>query len=160
MCVSNQLQSHCSPPIQSHATHVHTLLPRSLTAPLSPPRRTRSPWTLHGGHTSPPVVLLMNTVREVSLSHSGQVSGRESWWSSLCGNLFASRNCFTVDGERTACVLPVKSVTGFFATLCRQDCESRWRHTSIDRYIRIARTVYTSEEQGRELQFAASLHPS
>ena len=69
-------------------------------------------------------------------------------------------------GKRTACVLPVKSVTGLFVTLCRQDCESRWRHTSIDRYIRIARTlactrtVYTSGEQGRELQFAASIHPS
>ena len=48
---------------------------------------------------------------------------------------------------------------------CRQDCESRWRHTSIYSYIRISRTractrtVYTSGEQGRELQFAASMHP-
>ena len=52
-----------------------------------------------------------------------------------------------------------------FVTLCRQDCESRWRHTSIYRYIRIARTractrtVYTPGEQGRELQFATSIYP-
>ena len=66
-------------------------------------------------------------------SHSGQVRGRAAWWPSLCGSLFASRNRFTIDGERTACVLPVKSVTGLFVTLCRQDCESRWCQTSIDR---------------------------
>ena len=57
---------------------------------------------------------------------------------------------------------------GLFVTLCRQDCESRWRHTSIEltrgTLIRTARTractrtvyTYTPGEQGRELQLAAS----
>ena len=70
------------------------------------------------------------------LSYSGQVRVRAAW-PSLCGSLFASRNRFTVDGERTACVLPVKSVTGLFVTLF-SNIESRCRKEDAGSRLRCA----------------------
>ena len=155
--------------------HAHTCMLHVL----GPPRRTSSGvvhWAVQAAlqltvdlarraHQSPGRLVNEDGLRGLPLAQrTGQ--GQSGVVPSLCGNLFASRNHFTVDGKRTACVLPFKSVTGLFVTLGRQDSESRWRHTSIDRYIRIARTractrtVYTSGEQGRELQFAASIHRS
>ena len=120
---------------QTH-TYAHTCMGIQQLHALGPPRQTSSPWTLHGGHTSPPVILLMKTVCELSLSHSGQVRVRAAC-PSLCGSLFASRNRFTVDGERTACVLPVKSVTGLFVTLFSKS-ESRCRKKEAGSRLRCA----------------------
>ena len=52
---------------------------------------------------------------------------------------------------------PSSPSLGLFVTLCRQDCESRWRHTSIDRYVHSDSAhacVHTSCST-----FAASIHP-
>ena len=99
------------------------------------------------------VVLLMKTVREVSFSHSGQVRGRAAWWPSLCGSLFASRIRFTVDGERTACVLPVKSVTGLFVTLFSKS-ESRCRKEDA-----VSRLKCALEAVGGSLQIIPNSRP-
>ena len=42
--------------------HAHTCMGIQQLHALRPPRRTSSPWTLHGWHTRPPVVLLTKTV--------------------------------------------------------------------------------------------------
>ena len=107
--------------IHSTLTHRHThtrMGIRQLYA-LGPPRRTSSPWTLPGR------LVDEDGLRGLPLAQRGQVRGRAAW-PSLCGSLFASRNRFTVDEERTACVLPVKSVTGLFATLfSKRECRFR-----------------------------------
>ena len=137
------------PPCKVHGVHYQFTVShntRSYIATTFPDSSTRSTKAdqltvdfARRAHQSPGRLVDEDGLRGLPLAQrTGQ--GQSGVWPSLCGSLFASRNRFTVDGERTACVLPVKSVTGLFVTLCRQDCGSRWRHTSIDQYIRIART--------------------
>ena len=64
-------------------------------------------------HQSPGRLVDEDGLRGLPIAHSGQVRVRAAC-PSLCGSLFASRNRFTVDGGKTACVLPIRSVTGLF----------------------------------------------
>ena len=118
--------------VDTHA-RMHTCIGIEQLHALSPPKRPSSPWTLHVGHTSPPVVLLMKTRSERFPSRTAYRSGSE-----LRGGLPCAGACSppgtaspAVEGKRAAfCVLPVKSVTGVFVTLFSKSerrCKRRMR---------------------------------